>query len=195
MAHYDVVIVGAGHAGAQAAISLRQQEFPGSIAMIGDEDYPPYERPPLSKDYFAGDKSFERILIRPAAFWKERRIEMLLGRRVDGINAIAKYVTISEEKIGYDKLIWCAGGSPRMLSCSGAQASNVHAVRRRDDVDAMIAKIDRINHVTIIGGGYIGLEAAAVLSKIGKTVVLLEALDRVLARVAVVTRRRLLLCW
>ena len=184
MSHYDVVIVGAGHAGAQAAISLRQLGFEGSVAMIGDERDPPYERPPLSKEYFAGDKSFDRILIRPAAFWDERKIDMLLGKRVKNVDPIGKYVTVGDTQISYDKMIWATGGSPRMLSCAGADAPNVHAVRRRADVDAMMAKLDRISHVTIIGGGYIGLEAAAVLTKFGKTVVLLEALDRVLARVA-----------
>jgi 3-phenylpropionate/trans-cinnamate dioxygenase ferredoxin reductase subunit len=184
MSHYDVVIVGAGHAGAQAAISLRQLGFEGSVAMIGDERDPPYERPPLSKEYFAGDKSFDRILIRPAAFWDERKIDMLLGKRVKNVDPVGKYATVGDTQISYDKMIWATGGSPRMLSCAGADAPNVHAVRRRADVDAMMAKLDRISHVTIIGGGYIGLEAAAVLTKFGKTVVLLEALDRVLARVA-----------
>ncbi|EQB14055.1 NAD(P)/FAD-dependent oxidoreductase [Sphingobium lactosutens] len=184
MSLYDVLIVGAGHAGAQAAISLRQSGFEGSIGMIGDEKDPPYERPPLSKEYFAGDKPFERILIRPAAFWEERNIDMLLGKRVKSVDPAGKFVTVGGKEIGYDKLIWCTGGSPRMLTCNGAEADNVHAVRRRADVDAMMAKMDSVRHVTIIGGGYIGLEAAAVLTKFGKTVVLLEALDRVLARVA-----------
>ena len=184
MSHYDVLIVGAGHAGAQAAISLRQLGFEGSVAMIGDERDPPYERPPLSKEYFAGDKSFERILIRPATFWDERKIDMLLGKRVKNVDSVGKFVTVGDTQISYDKMIWATGGSPRMLSCAGADAPNVHAVRRRADVDAMMAKLDRISHVTIIGGGYIGLEAAAVLTKFGKQVVLIEALDRVLARVA-----------
>lgn len=184
MSHYDVLIVGAGHAGAQAAIALRQLGFEGTVGMIGDEKDPPYERPPLSKEYFAGDKEFERILIRPASFWAERQIDLLLGHRVRTVDPAAKIVATGEEEIGYGKLIWCTGGSPRMLTCSGVEAENVHAVRRRDDVDAMKAKMDRIQHVTVIGGGYIGLEAAAVLSKFGKQVVLLEALDRVLARVA-----------
>ncbi|BAV64269.1 NAD(P)/FAD-dependent oxidoreductase [Sphingobium cloacae] len=184
MSYYDVLIVGAGHAGAQAAISLRQLGFEGSIGMIGDEKDLPYERPPLSKEYFAGDKGFERILIRPAAFWEERKVDMLLGKRVKHVDPATKIVTAGGEEIGYDKLIWATGGSPRMLTCNGADASNVHAVRRRDDVDAMMAKMDQIGHVTVIGGGYIGLEAAAVLTKFGKKVVLLEALDRVLARVA-----------
>ena len=184
MSLYDVLIVGAGHAGAQAAISLRQLGFEGSIGMIGDEKDPPYERPPLSKEYFAGDKPFERILIRHAAFWEERKIDMLLGKRAKSVDPAGKFVTVGDKEIGYDKLIWCTGGSPRMLTCNGADADNVHAVRRRADVDAMMAKMDSVRHVTIIGGGYIGLEAAAVLTKFGKTVVLLEALDRVLARVA-----------
>lgn len=184
MSNYDVLIVGAGHAGAQAAISLRQLGFEGTVGMIGDEKEPPYERPPLSKEYFAGEKTFDRILIRPASFWDERKVDMLLGRRVKTVDPVGKFVVAGDEQIGYDKLIWCTGGSPRMLTCNGADASNVHGVRRRDDVDAMMAKIDQINHVVVIGGGYIGLEAAAVLSKFGKKVVLLEALDRVLARVA-----------
>lgn len=184
MQSYDVLIVGTGHAGAQAAISLRQFGFEGTIGMIGEEKYPPYERPPLSKEYFSGDKSFERMLIRPAFFWEERNVDLLLGHRVRSVDPEARIVATGELEISYDKLIWCAGGAPRMLTCSGNEAHNVHAVRRRDDVDQMMAKIDNINHVTVIGGGYIGLEAAAVLSKRGKNVVLLEALDRVLARVA-----------
>lgn len=184
MSFYDVLIVGAGHAGAQAAISLRQLGFEGSVGMIGDERDPPYERPPLSKEYFAGDKPFERILIRPAAFWAERQVDLLLGKRVKSVDPIGKFVEAGGEEIGYGKVIWCTGGSPRLLTCSGAEAHNVHAVRRRGDVDAMMAKLDSVHHVTIIGGGYIGLEAAAVLTKFGKTVVLIEAQDRVLARVA-----------
>jgi 3-phenylpropionate/trans-cinnamate dioxygenase ferredoxin reductase subunit len=184
MKFYDVVIVGAGHAGAQAAISLRQLGFDGSVAMIGDEKYSPYERPPLSKEYFAGEKNFDRILIRPASFWADRKVDMLLGRPVDQVDPEARTVRVAHERIGYGKLIWAAGGSPRKLTCNGAEAVNVHAVRRRDDVDAIVDKLDEVNRVVIIGGGYIGLEAAAVLSKFGKQVVLLEALDRVLARVA-----------
>lgn len=85
MARYDVLIVGAGHAGAQLAVTLRQRKFEGSIAIVGDEPEMPYERPPLSKDYLSGDKSFERILIRPESFWADRRVEMLLGHRVDRV--------------------------------------------------------------------------------------------------------------
>lgn len=185
MSYYDVLIVGAGHAGAQAAIQLRQMNFEGSVGMLGDEAEPPYERPPLSKEYLAGDKPFERILIRPHAFWEERNIELLLNRRVRKVDAQAKIVTIGDDsEIGYGTLIWATGGTPRLLSCPGSDASGIHCVRRREDVDAIMARLADVNHVVVIGGGYIGLEAAAVLTKLGKSVTLLEALDRVLARVA-----------
>ncbi|MET0241644.1 MAG: FAD/NAD(P)-binding oxidoreductase [Sphingobium sp.] len=185
MSYFDVLIVGAGHAGAQAAIMLRQLKFEGTVAMIGDEPEPPYERPPLSKDYMAGDKEFERILIRPAAFWPERNITMLLGQRVVEVDAAAHEVVLTDgTRHGYGKLIWAAGGTPRQLTCGGSAAKGVYAIRRRSDVDAIMALLPTVERVVIIGGGYIGLEAAAVLSKLGKHVVLLEALDRVLARVA-----------
>ena len=183
MKRYDVLIVGAGHAGAQAAIALRQNKFEGSIATIGDELEFPYERPPLSKEYFAGEKAFERILIRPAAFWAERNVEMLLGRRVVSVDPVA-HTVMADEEIGYGSLIWATGGKPRELPCGGHHLTGIHTVRTRADADRMLAELDGVTRVVVIGGGYIGLEAAAVLSKFGKQVTVLEALDRVLARVA-----------
>ncbi|MDX3882826.1 MAG: FAD-dependent oxidoreductase [Sphingomonas sp.] len=185
MDHYDVLIVGAGHGGAQAALTLRQQKFEGTIALLGDEPELPYERPPLSKDYFSGEKTFERILIRPAAFWEERNVDLLLGRRVVSVDPAAHRVTLADGSgLGYGKLIWATGGSPRRLTCTGHDVKGVHAVRTRADVDTMMGEMATTNRVVVIGGGYIGLEAAAVLSKLGKQVTVLEALDRVLARVA-----------
>ena len=185
MSSYDVVIVGAGHGGAQAAIALRQAKFDGTIAVIGAEPELPYERPPLSKEYLAGDKAFDRILIRPAAFWQERGIDMLLGREVTAVDPAAHRVTTADgATIGYRHLIWATGGSPRRLACAGNDLAGVHTVRTRADADRMMAELPGVTQAVVIGGGYIGLEAAAVLAKFGKKVVLLEALDRVLARVA-----------
>ncbi len=185
MAKFDVLIVGGGHGGAQAAIGLLGQKFTGSIAIISDENEIPYERPPLSKEYFAGEKEFERILLRPAKYWAERNVTMLLGKRVECVDAAAHSVkTDSGETIGYGKLIWAAGGHPRMLPIPGGDLPGVQGVRTKADADAMKAASETAAQIVVIGGGYIGLEAAAVLRKAGKKVVLLEALDRVLARVA-----------
>lgn len=185
MERFDVLIVGSGHAGAQGAIALRQAGFAGTLAIVGEEVELPYERPPLSKDYLAGEKSFERILIRPAGFWEERAIAMLPGRRIVAVDAAGKTVRDGEgREIGYGSLIWATGGSPRRLSCSGHDLAGVHAVRTRQDVDQLLAELPAAGHVVVVGGGYIGLEAAAALTKQGKHVVVLEAMDRVLARVA-----------
>lgn len=183
--YYDVLIVGAGHAGAQAAISLRQRNHGGTIALLGDEPSLPYERPPLSKEYLSGDKPFERILLRPATFWGDRAITLRPGLTVASVDAEAHRVTTATGGvIGYGTLIWATGGSPRRLTCAGHDLKGVHSVRTRVDVDRMIAELPSVQRVVVIGGGYIGLEAAAVLTKLGKHVTLVEAQDRVLARVA-----------
>ena len=186
MEHADVVIVGAGHGGAQAAAALRQNGFEGSVVVVGREQELPYERPPLSKEYLARDKTFERILIRPAQFWVDKQITMRLGTAATSIDAAAKVVTLSDsQKMKYGSLIWAAGGDPRCLSCAGAELDGVHSVRTREDVDRLMRELDAgAKSAVVIGGGYIGLEAAAVLTKLGCSVVLLEALPRVLARVA-----------
>ena len=185
MTHHDILIVGAGHAGAQAAIQLRQLGFEGSIALIGAEPEPPYERPPLSKEYLAGEKAFERLLVRPESFWADRGVELVLGTRIAAVDPAAKQVTsVDGVRFGYGKLIWAAGGQPRRLGCEGGDLAGVHVVRRRQDVDSIRSQLDSVRRVAVVGGGYVGLEAAAVLRKLGKEVVLLEALDRVLAREA-----------
>ncbi|MEY2925920.1 MAG: hypothetical protein RL367_397 [Pseudomonadota bacterium] len=185
MSKADVIIAGAGHGGAQAAVVLRQQGFTGSIMMIGREDEPPYERPPLSKEYMAQEKPFERLYIRPPHFWGEKGIDLKLSTGVSAVDPAAQSVTLSTgETISYGDLIWATGGDPRKLSCPGANLPGVHGVRNRADVDAIMAELADVDQVVVIGGGYIGLEAAAVLTKLGKKIVLLEALPRVLARVA-----------
>jgi len=182
----DVLIVGAGHGGAQCAIALRQNGFTGTIAMIGRESEPPYERPPLSKEYFAREKTFDRLYIRPPAFWGEKQVDLHLGVEVLSVDPAAKTVALSNgQTAAYGTLVWATGGDPRRLSCPGADLAGVHAVRTREDCDRLMGEIDHgVKHVAVIGGGYIGLEAAAVLTKLGCHVTLLEALPRVLARVA-----------
>jgi len=186
MSAADVVIVGAGHAGAQAAVALRQNGFTGTIAMIGREPEPPYERPPLSKEYFAREKTFDRLYIRPPHFWEEKGVNLHLGTEVTAVDPAAKALTLSTgETFGYGKLIWAAGGDPRRLACPGGDLAGIHAVRTRADCDQLMGEIDGgVRNVVVVGGGYIGLEAAAVLTKLGCKVTLLEALPRVLARVA-----------
>lgn len=187
----DVVIVGAGQGGATIAMMLRQQKFAGSVIMIGAELLLPYERPALSKEYLAGDKTFEALLLRPASYWEERKVDVRLGRRVVSVDATAHEVRLDATEtepqgaaIGYGSLVWAAGGAARRLGCAGYDLVGVHAVRDRVDVDRMKSELETVNQIVIVGGGYIGLEAAAVLRKQGKRVTVLEAESRVLARVA-----------
>ena len=185
MQQFEVIIVGAGHGGAQAAVQLRQMGFAGSIAVIGDEPELPYERPPLSKDFLSGDKAFARMLIRPESFWSERAVTMITGALVTEVDAGAQTVTTGAGDVfGYGTLIWATGGHPRRLACEGRDLAGIHAIRTRADVEALKGELGDAQRIVIVGGGYIGLEAAAVLAKLGKTVTVLEAMDRVLARVA-----------
>ena len=186
MSKADVVIVGAGHGGAQCAIALRQNGFEGTITVIGREPEYPYERPPLSKEYFAREKTFDRLYIRPPTFWAEKEITFKLGTEVTKVDPAAQELALSDgETYGYGKLVWATGGDPRKLPAPGAELAGVHAVRTREDCDQLMGEVDGgVRKIAVIGGGYIGLEAAAVLSKMGLKVTLLEALPRVLARVA-----------
>ena len=182
----DVVIVGAGHGGAQAAIALRQNGFAGSILLVGREPDIPYERPPLSKEYLAREKTFERICLRPEAFWGDKAITLMLGAEVVKVDAQGHQLNLRDgATIVYGQVIWATGGDPRRLACEGADLAGVHAVRTRADVDQLMKELDAgARRAVVIGGGYIGLEAAAVLTKLGVEVTVLEMLPRVLARVA-----------
>lgn len=145
----------------------------------------PYERPPLSKEYLAREKAFERILIRPPSFWPEKNIDLLSGRHVNAVHPSARELTLNDNSsLVYGVLVWAAGGHARRLSCEGHDLLGVHSVRNRADVDRIMAELGAVERVVVVGGGYIGLEAAAVLRKLGKRVIVLEAQNRVLARVA-----------
>lgn len=185
MFRFDAVVVGTGHGGSHAAIALRQYGFRGSIALLGREPEFPYERPPLSKDYLAREKNFERILIRPPGFWQDKGIELQPGAEVVSVDPLMQQVGLKDGRVlGYGRLIWSAGGAPRCLQCPGAALAGVHSVRSKADLDAIIAALDRgAARIVVVGGGYTGLEAAAVLTTLGCEVVLLEAEPRVLSRV------------
>jgi 3-phenylpropionate/trans-cinnamate dioxygenase ferredoxin reductase subunit len=182
---FDVLIVGGGHGGAYAAMALRRFGFDGSVAIVSREPDPPYERPPLSKDYLAGERGFDRLLIRPAGFWAEHRIDLLLGEEAVAVDPAAHRLGLAGGgSLGYGSLVWSAGGRARRLTCPGHDLAGVHVIRSRSDVDTLKAELGRAARVAVIGGGYIGLETAAVLAAMGKTVTVLEAADRLLARVA-----------
>lgn len=183
--HYDCIIVGAGHSGAQAASALRQAGYSGSIALMGDEPELPYDRPSLSKDYLAGKKDFERMLLRSADFWQSREINFLPGLHINAIDPTVKTISAEDGSIyAFDKLIWATGGAPRKLTCEGSDLAGIFYIRNKADCDALMAALPDARNAVIVGGGYIGLEAAAVLRELGKGVTLIEAQDRVLARVA-----------
>jgi 3-phenylpropionate/trans-cinnamate dioxygenase ferredoxin reductase component len=184
-ARVDVVVVGAGQGGAQTAMALRQLKYAGSILVIGAEAELPYERPALSKEYLAGDKAFEKMLLRPADFWRDKNVEFALGTRVTGVDAKTREVRTDDGRtFGWGALVWATGGRPRRLPVSGHDLSGIHYVRDRADVDRIKSELGEVKNVVVIGAGYIGLEAAAVFRKKEKHVTVLEAQDRVLSRVA-----------
>ncbi|MEQ8936829.1 MAG: FAD-dependent oxidoreductase [Amphiplicatus sp.] len=179
-----VIIIGAGQAGAQAAASLRQEGFAGAIAIIGDEPVPPYQRPPLSKAFLQGELAEERLFLRPAAFYAKERIELKTGV-VSAIDRAARAVTLATgERLSYDKLLLATGAPPRRIGCPGAELAGVRYLRTIADSVALRPLLESGRRLVIIGAGYIGLEVAAVARKAGLEVTVIEAMDRVLKRVA-----------
>ena len=178
------LIIGASHAGSQCAISLRQGGWQGEIQLIGDEPLLPYHRPPLSKDYLAGDKSIDDILIRPGALYDELNIAVHLGCRAASIDRSHKSVTIQDgAQISYTKLVLATGARVRPLPVPGADSDGVFYLRTAEDVGLIKTAAQAGTKAVIIGGGYIGLEAAASLRQLGVEVVVLEAMPRILQRV------------
>jgi 3-phenylpropionate/trans-cinnamate dioxygenase ferredoxin reductase subunit len=183
MAH--VVVVGAGQAGSSCVAKLRNGCFEGKITLIGAEPVPPYQRPPLSKAYLLGDMALERLFLRPEAFYSDNQIELRMDARVSSIDAGAQTITVAGEVIPYDDLVLTTGSIPRRLPAAiSGDLEGVHVVRDLADVDAMGPRFTKDAKVLIVGGGYIGLEAAAVASKLGLNVTLVEAAERILQRVA-----------
>jgi 3-phenylpropionate/trans-cinnamate dioxygenase ferredoxin reductase subunit len=180
-----VVVVGAGQAGSSLVVKLRNLGFEGKITLIGEENAPPYQRPPLSKKYLLGEMALERLYLRPQAFYGEHDIELRMGQAVTAVNANNKTITVGDDVVAYDHLVLTTGSAPRRLPASiGGELDGVYVVRGLADVDAMAKEFQPGRNVLIIGGGYIGLEAAAVARKMGLNVTVVEMADRILQRVA-----------
>ncbi len=180
-----IVVIGAGQAGASLVAKLRNQGFDDDITLIGAEPVPPYQRPPLSKAYLQGDMALERLFLRPEHFYADQNITLRLGQAVTGIDPVARTVSLGDEVIFYDQLALTTGSTPRRLPAAiGGDLEGVFVVRTLADVDAMADQVRAGAHALIVGGGYIGLEAAAVAAKRGVQVTLVEMADRILQRVA-----------
>ncbi|RRH76919.1 NAD(P)/FAD-dependent oxidoreductase [Falsigemmobacter faecalis] len=181
----DVVIVGAGQAGAAAAAKLRALAPEAGITLLGAEPAAPYQRPPLSKGYLLGEMPLERLMLRAPDFWELQRIDLRTGVEVSAIDREAKAVETSQGRFSYDHLILATGSRPRRWPADrGGDLAGIYPVRALVDVDAMAPEYAEGRHVLILGGGYIGLEAAAVARKKGLRVTLVEAAPRILQRVA-----------
>ena len=180
-----IVIVGAGQAGAKAAETLRRLGFDGAIMIVGDEPHETYQRPPLSKKYLSGEIETAQLWLNGPGFYESQRIEVVTGERVVSIDPRARRVeTASNRAFSYSKLLLATGSRPRALPLPGSDLPGVHMLRSISDVLAMEAVRGGSCRVVIIGGGYIGLEVAAMLRSMGNAVTILEAQQRLLQRVA-----------
>jgi 3-phenylpropionate/trans-cinnamate dioxygenase ferredoxin reductase subunit len=180
----SVVVIGAGQAAAQLAMSLRQGGFAERIAIIGDEPYLPYQRPPLSKKFLSERREPDVLFLRPDKFWRDQSVTFELGTAVAKVDPTSRRVMLTDgSELDYGTLVFATGTSARMPPIAGLAEAGVHVVRRIGDVARLRPALDDARRVVIIGGGYIGLEVAAVVREEGRDVIVLEALDRVLKRV------------
>jgi 3-phenylpropionate/trans-cinnamate dioxygenase ferredoxin reductase subunit len=178
-----VVIVGAGQAGAQAVQSLRAEGFSGPITMVGDEAYAPYQRPPLSKAYLLGSFERARLFLKADDYYAQAGCEMILNTSAKAIHRAERSVELSDgRKLSYDKLLLATGARVRRLKCPGADLPGVHYLKTIADVDGLQEAFLAGKRIAIVGGGYIGLEVAAVGAKRGLDVTVFEAMDRLMAR-------------
>lgn len=185
MSKSDVaIIVGGSHAAVQLALSLRLEGWEGQILVITDDSYLPYHRPPLSKDYLSGETQADNLLIRQPAFYEKQAIDFRLNTQVVALDPAEHRLTLdSGESLSYTKLALCTGARARKLDIPGARLKGVHYLRDLSDAEKIKANLKPGGRAVIIGGGYIGLETASLLRKIGMEVCVLEAMDRVLQRV------------
>ncbi len=180
----QIVIAGAGHAAGQVVVTLVQKKFAGSIVLVGDESFLPYQRPPLSKKFLAGELPAERLYFRPASFYENAGADVRLSTRIEAIDRAAK--TLATEKgdeIAYDTLVLATGSCVREIPVTGHELAGVHYLRSIDDVHHIRAALARAKRVVIVGAGYIGLEVAAVIRQLGFDVTVIEMAGRVMSRV------------
>lgn len=164
-----VLIVGAGQAAAQLAISLRQDGYGGPIRMIGDEPYAPYQRPPLSKAYLKEKASIETLLLRAEHYWPDHQVALELGVPATAVDLAGRQVTLGDGRsFGYDTLVFATGTRARDLPLPGIKLDGVFSLRKIDDVRRLRPALDAARRIVIIGAGYIGLEVAAVLRQEGR---------------------------
>jgi 3-phenylpropionate/trans-cinnamate dioxygenase ferredoxin reductase subunit len=179
-----IIVVGAGHAAAQVVDSLRREGFGGRLLLIGEEPALPYQRPPLSKKFLAGELEAERLPIRPASFYETIRCELLLGNPAVAIDVTTRELRLTDgSRLAYDKLVLAVGGHARPLPVPGADLAGVHVLRTMADVNAIRGQIPAGTRVVIVGAGYIGLECAATFRKLGLDVTVIEMMERVMSRV------------
>ncbi|MEH0638905.1 FAD-dependent oxidoreductase [Streptomyces bottropensis] len=185
-----LVVVGAGQAGGELATTLRQRGWSGGITLVGDELSPPYQRPPLSKGFLLGELSRQQLYLKPAATYERFNIALRLGTRAEAINRTVKELVVSDgSRLPYDRLVLATGGRARRLTLPGVDGvdmdrlDNLFTLRRIDDVDALRPHFVPGRKLVLIGGGYVGLEIAAVATQLGLDVTVVEAAERLLARV------------
>ena len=178
------IIAGAGHAGGQSAISLRQAGYEGRIIVCGAEPVPPYQRPPLSKKYLSGELALARVFLRPESFWSKNDIELRLGNPVRDIDPEHRAVVLEDgESLAFTDLVMATGSRPRRLHAPGANLGNIFYLRSLEDADAISGALAPGRRLVVVGGGYIGLEIASTAKGLGLEVCVIEAADRILARV------------
>jgi len=179
-----IAIIGAGQAGGEVSTLLRQNRFEGRIVLFGDEPHLPYQRPPLSKAYLAGEIGADALIYKAAVAYERANVELRLGVRVDQIDRKAKRLLLDGgEQVAYERLVIATGGRARALAVPGADLRNIYYLRNIADVEALRPQLETGRRLVIIGGGYVGLEVAAVAIKRGLAVIVLEGMPRVLARV------------
>lgn len=180
-----LVIAGAGHAAGQVIATLRQKKFPGDIILIGEEPWLPYQRPPLSKKFLAGELPAERLYVKPPAFYDEPPITVMLGTRIESLDRGAKVVVLGDgTSVPYDTLILAVGSRVRRLpTMPGSDLEGIHYLRTVHDVRAIQRDFADARNLAIVGAGYIGLEVAAVAAGLGLNVTVIEMQDRVMKRV------------